>query len=118
MRSIILVTGTLILAISGWLVYSNHHTATAGEGEKQPPARRAFVDPETGELVVPTAKQRRAVQQQSSEGLTTQLSQQVAEVIHRNGMTIVTVPPSAWPKESVTLDNNKESVAADEKSDD
>lgn len=116
MRNILIIAGALILTVGGWLAYAHDRTPTSDA--TQSPARRAFLDPETGELAPPSAEQMRVQTDKSTDGLVTDLSTRVVEVIHRDGMTVITVPPSLWTEESVIIGQDGLHASAQEKRDD
>lgn len=69
-----------------------------------PAARRAFIDPQTGEIGPPSAKQREAMQEPPAARAQRRTQDDSApRVIQRNGVTMVTVPRQTWPERHATV---------------
>lgn len=117
MRHLALFSCSMLLAISPWLACAGTVAVAPTEAASRA-AQHTVINPETGELIHPPANHRRARQSEPKTSSNRPLQQAATQVIHRNGMTIVTVPPSLWPQEQVTIDAQGNVVAATERGDD
>lgn len=112
MRSIVLFSLILTLSALAWQATAGDKASSTPNLDNAPPAQRAFMDVQTGQLVAPTRQQRQAMQQQSLDGTVSGVAQQITEVIQRDGLTIITIPPSLWPVEQVVIDDQGKLSAA------
>ncbi|MDN5937269.1 MAG: hypothetical protein L0H83_01270 [Salinisphaera sp.] len=73
----------------------------------QPAARRVFLDPDTGKPAPPTDGQRRAARQRAAAQRVTGPQEGSPRIVHRDGMTIVTVPRAQWPLVQATTNRDR-----------
>lgn len=96
MQQIVLwVCAFAVLGTAAWVTVLD-----SGQAAAAPTARRAFIDPETGEMAPPPPAQREAMGEDAAQTRAQRRGSAVTEpeVVRRDGVTMIRVPRSQWPK--------------------